>query len=93
MNQSVSDSVATAQSLPTCPKCAGPAKCFRRDIGGVNYEDEYTLECPVCGTVGRQTEYGGSFSSDDSVTTCPFCRKPYFVHDVPTGTNTNPKEA
>jgi len=65
---------------PKCPKCGAEAECFWRDVGGVEYYDEYTLVCENCGHVEKEIEYGGSPIAGNWVTCCPFCGKEYFRH-------------
>jgi C4-type Zn-finger protein len=60
----------------TCPQCGGIAHCqFTGDVGGVDYHDEYSLVCDLCGHQTTDTVYGGSPISSDGATECPFCMR------------------
>lgn len=57
-----------------CPKCGcHTAACCHRDIGFIDYHDNYILRCDACGHTESQTVYGGSPTWDNWDTTCPFC--------------------
>lgn len=74
--------VATASDEPVvrCSKCGAFAKCYCRDVGGVNYEDEYTLHCENCGHTERESIPGGSPTQQNWPTKCPFCHRPNNEH-------------
>lgn len=61
------------QPGPVCPECGQPAECFCRDVGGVDYTDEYTLVCREHGKVASSMYYGGSPYFADYHTNCPYC--------------------
>ena len=69
-----------------CPECGAAGRCYYVDVGGVDYVDEYTLHCPDCGKITRETKSGGSPIVPNVnfppglVTTCPFCGRTYSEH-------------
>jgi len=71
--------------MPTipCPKCGySNATCSCRDVGGVEYYDEYTLYCEKCGYTASSIQYGGSPLSANWDTRCPFCGQDQRAHGL-----------
>ncbi|MEE9378983.1 MAG: leucine-rich repeat domain-containing protein [Candidatus Lokiarchaeia archaeon] len=66
---------------PFCPQCGNLAECYCRDIGGVDYHDEFTLYCENCDFIERKYYSGGSPVSADWYNPCPYCGRYEYQHD------------
>jgi len=67
---------------PICPICKSGANCYWRNVGGKDYDDEFTLFCPKCSHIERKIKYGGSPFAEERITVCPFCGKPFDAHET-----------
>jgi hypothetical protein len=66
-----------------CPHCAiRDAKCECKDVGGVEYYDEYSLTCGTCGYRATAVIHGGSPMSSDWDTECPYCGQNQRAHGL-----------
>lgn len=75
-------------SASPCPKCGGALKCYDRDVGpGYQEIDEYSLVCPICGLIDRETitDYENFTEADWESSRlrnkCPFCDGPPGSHE------------
>jgi hypothetical protein len=66
-----------------CPKCGLPARCHVRDIGAVDYHDEYVLMCPQDGIVAKKDFHGGNPACGSWPTFCPYCGQENGKHTTP----------
>jgi ribosomal protein S27AE len=64
-----------------CPRCGSITPCYTKDVGGVDYSDEYTRHCPNCGNITRGTKNGGSPLGENELTECPFCGRGTYAHE------------
>lgn len=64
-----------------CQNCGSTfIHCYHREVGGVDYEDEYTIFCKSCKYTDNKTLSGGSPVSGNWETDCPYCGKSCHGH-------------
>lgn len=62
-----------------CRNCQSTnTECFHKEVGGVDFLDEYTLVCKVCGHISSGLINGGTY--DNWHTNCPFCGESSETH-------------